>query len=187
MQDATNVGDRFAASPAEFVPSKCREHDVAVYHLPSKTELCYEWCFKKVLSDQQTKTYICCGCKSMKDRDCSRYDEPIPSCRIKDGYFITNLAFPFRRHYCEAKSLLRTTMRRTIIKKSNELRSLPSRQLVTEVIHDLAEEGSHERFGKSISSSSALLLFYGVQTSDALSSASEQMMVEQLSSSNKKE
>ncbi|WKY15542.1 hypothetical protein Q1695_000768 [Nippostrongylus brasiliensis] len=114
----------FEPIPARFVPSQQRGPDVAVYILPGDHELCYEWSFKRLLGDRQTRTYIRCGCRAAKVFEPQRYTEPIPSCRIEDGQFVTDPANRSRPHFCRPRSTPRAMMRRLVIGKCNELREL---------------------------------------------------------------
>ncbi|KAK6726287.1 hypothetical protein RB195_004545 [Necator americanus] len=151
----------FEPSPAEFVPSQQRGPDVAVYRIPGNPELCYEWSFKKLLSDKETGSYICCGCRSLKARDRVKYKDPLPLCKIKDGYFVTDPCFPARAHFCKPRSTPEVAMRRMVIKKCNDLREDTERRPTSSVVDELIGEVSGEGF-------------------DELSDASKQVMVEKL-------
>ncbi|CAJ0595685.1 unnamed protein product, partial [Cylicocyclus nassatus] len=138
----------FDPSPAEFVPSQQRGPDIAVYRIPENPELCYEWSFKKLLTDRETGSYICCGCRSLKARDGAAYPAPLPMCKIKDGYFITDPCNPLRAHFCTPRSTPEVAMRRMVIKKCNDLREdterRPTSAIVDELIGEVAAEGFEE-------------------------------------------
>ncbi|KAE9421538.1 hypothetical protein Angca_000075, partial [Angiostrongylus cantonensis] len=85
---------------AVFAPSQQRGHEIAVYIFPNNHSLCYEFFFHCRSADRLTQTYLCCGCKALRTRDNQRYRQPIPSCKLRDGYFITDPANPVRQHFC---------------------------------------------------------------------------------------
>ncbi|EYC14804.1 hypothetical protein Y032_0039g18 [Ancylostoma ceylanicum] len=135
----------FEPSPAEFVPSQQRGPDVAVYRIPDNPELCYEWSFKKLLSDKETASYNCCGCRSLKARDGVTFKAPLPLCKIRDGYFVTDPCNPVRAHFCTPRSTPEVAMRRMVIKKCNDLREdferRPTSSVVNELFGEVAGEG----------------------------------------------
>ncbi|VDO22253.1 unnamed protein product [Haemonchus placei] len=88
-----------------------------------------------------TETYLCCSCKSLRTKDSERYCQPIPSCKIRDGFFITDPLNTFRAHFCVPKSTPQATARRLIIERCNELRAgpcaKPTRNVVEEILSDI--------------------------------------------------
>ncbi|RCN38110.1 hypothetical protein ANCCAN_15993 [Ancylostoma caninum] len=138
----------FEPSPAEFVPSQQRGPDVAVYRIPDNPDLCYEWSFKKLLSDKETASYNCCGCRSLKARDGLTFKAPLPLCKIRDGYFVTDPCNPVRAHFCTPRSTPEVAMRRMVIKKCNDLREdferRPTSSVVNELFGEVAGEGLEE-------------------------------------------
>ncbi|KAL6732309.1 hypothetical protein Aduo_003083 [Ancylostoma duodenale] len=138
----------FEPSPAEFVPSQQRGPDVAVYRIPDNPDLCYEWSFKKLLSDKETASYNCCGCRSLRARYGVTYRAPLPLCKIRDGYFVTDPCNPVRAHFCTPRSTPEVVMRRMVIKKCNDLREdferRPTSSVVNELFGEVAGEGLDE-------------------------------------------
>ncbi|WKX99108.1 hypothetical protein Q1695_014187 [Nippostrongylus brasiliensis] len=136
----------FEPLPAEFAPSQQRGPDIAIYIFPQNHALCYEWSFRHMFADRQTKTYICCGCRALKNARPQQYTDPIPSCRIKGGNFITDPAHPARPHFCEPRNTPRATMRRIIIAKCNDLRESKSRRPTSVIVQELIQQVSSPRF-----------------------------------------
>ncbi|WKY04183.1 hypothetical protein Q1695_005285 [Nippostrongylus brasiliensis] len=136
----------FVPVPAVFVCSQQRGPDVALYALPNDHELCYEWSFKRLLADRATKTYICCGCRALKDALPGTYRSPIPYCRIRSGNFITDPANPVNPHFCEPRSNPRARMRRVVLRKCNELRQSHSRRPTSVVVQELVQEVAGPEF-----------------------------------------
>ncbi|XGW02910.1 hypothetical protein V3C99_014720 [Haemonchus contortus] len=135
------TNDNFVPVPVIFAPSQQRGHDIAVYIFPHDHSLCYEFFFHCRGADKVTETYLCCSCKSLRTKDSERYCQPIPSCKIRDGYFITDPLNTFRAHFCVPKSTPQATARRLIIERCNELRagpcSKPTRNVVEEILSDI--------------------------------------------------
>ncbi|WKY04369.1 hypothetical protein Q1695_005402 [Nippostrongylus brasiliensis] len=130
----------FQPVPAQFAPSQQRGRDIAIYPLPEDRTLCYEWSFRHLFTDRVTKTYICCGCRALKDALPQTYTQPIPSCHIRGDQFITDPANPARPHYCVPRSTPRAVMRRIVIGKCNELRGSHERRPTSVVVQELVQE-----------------------------------------------
>ncbi|VDP12426.1 unnamed protein product [Heligmosomoides polygyrus] len=133
---------------AQFVPSQQRGRDIAVYVFPDDHDLCYEWFYQLQMSDGLSLLYMCCGCKALKRRDRQTYSKPIPSCRILDGYFVSDPCNPRRPHYCEPRLTTKATARRLIIGKCNELRErAPDNRSAAHELNELLSKISSEEIG----------------------------------------
>ncbi|EYB97376.1 hypothetical protein Y032_0141g2234 [Ancylostoma ceylanicum] len=138
----------FKPVPALFVPSQQRGRDVAVYVFPHDHSLCYEWYYQLAMADNCTLTYMCCGCKALKTRDRKAYPRPVASCRIMNGYFVTDPLNPIRSHFCEPRNTTKATARRIIIERCNELREGADKHRPASVeLHELLSRISSEKFG----------------------------------------
>ncbi|RCN47806.1 hypothetical protein ANCCAN_06143 [Ancylostoma caninum] len=137
----------FQPVPALFVPSQQRGRDVAVYVFPHDQHLCYEWYYQLTMGDNCTLTYMCCGCKALKTRNRKAYPRPVASCRIMNGYFVTDPLNPIRAHFCEPRDTTKATARRLIIERCNELRDGADRHQPASVeLHELLSRISSEKF-----------------------------------------
>ncbi|KAL6740967.1 hypothetical protein Aduo_014269 [Ancylostoma duodenale] len=140
------VSMAFAPVPAIFAPSQQRGHDIAVYIFPHDHSLCYEFFFHCRSADARTETYLCCGCKALKTKDNKMYRQPIPSVKLRDGYFISDPMNPFRPHFCLPRSTPQATTRRLIIERCNELRAGPSGKPTRNVVDELLSDITSPKF-----------------------------------------
>ncbi|KAK6017415.1 hypothetical protein OSTOST_17066, partial [Ostertagia ostertagi] len=115
---------------ALFAPSQNPDgRSIAVFIFPTDHELCYEWHFQKLLSDQQTALYMCCACRALKTSDRTNHPGPIPTVHIRDGSFVTDPLNPRQPHYCQPRSTPRALARRLLIERCNEIRDSPTELL----------------------------------------------------------
>ncbi|KAK6056860.1 hypothetical protein COOONC_05630 [Cooperia oncophora] len=130
----------FVPVPVVFAPSQQRGHQIAVYIFPHDHSLCYEFFFH-CRTIAETQTYLCCGCKSLRTKDSKRYRQPVASCKLRDGFFITDPLNPIRPHFCTPRSTPEATARRLVIERCNELRSgvcdKPTKNVVEEILSDI--------------------------------------------------
>ncbi|WKY10630.1 hypothetical protein Q1695_002747 [Nippostrongylus brasiliensis] len=136
----------FEPIPVVFAPSQQRGHDVAVYIFPHDHSLCYEFFFHCRSVDKKTQTYLCCGCKALRARDKNRYRQPMASCKLRDGHFITDPMNPFRPHFCMPRSTPQATTRRLIIERCNELRAGPCKKATRNVVEEILSDITSPKF-----------------------------------------
>lgn len=143
------VTEDFVPIPVVFAPSQQRGHEVAVYIFPHDHSLCYEFYFHSESADGVTKSYLCCGCKALRTRNGERFQQPVPSCKLRDGHFITDPMNPFRPHFCMPRSTPQATARRLVIERCNELRAGPCEKPTRNVVEDILSDITSPKFGGS--------------------------------------
>ncbi|WKX98789.1 hypothetical protein Q1695_014015 [Nippostrongylus brasiliensis] len=116
-----NQESSYVPVKAIFKPSQQRGRDVAVYVLPEDPDLCMEFSFKRFNSCGKIASYVCTGCRALKDRAPQIYGV-VPTVRVMDGYFITDPSCTEHPHFCEPRNFPRSMMRREIIAKFNQIR-----------------------------------------------------------------
>lgn len=140
------VLNRFVPVPAVFAPSQQRGHEIAVYIFPHDHSLCYEFFFHCRSADHVTQTYLCCGCKALRTRDNQKYRQPIPSCKLRHGCFVTDPMNPIRSHFCMPRSTPQATTRRLIIERCNELRAGTCEKSTKNVVEEILSDITSPKF-----------------------------------------
>uniref|UniRef100_A0A1I7WBK3 Uncharacterized protein n=1 Tax=Heterorhabditis bacteriophora TaxID=37862 RepID=A0A1I7WBK3_HETBA len=99
---------------------------------------------------EDIETYMCTGCRSLKDNNSQRNYGIVPTVRIRNGTFIDDPENHRRVHYYQLKSTARSLIRREVITECNSLRRKTSYEPTGHIRRNIMASISKPDYGNYI-------------------------------------